>query len=148
MTLDTLAFGCDHAGFELKEFLKHSLATQGYKIIDCGVPTADAVDYPDLIPPVVKEVLAGAKGVLICGSGIGMSIGVNRFTGIRGALCVDSTMAVLSRTHNNANVLILGSRFMNHEEALACVEAFLDTPFQGEERHERRNAKLDHLIAP
>ncbi|OFW69236.1 MAG: ribose 5-phosphate isomerase B [Alphaproteobacteria bacterium GWC2_42_16] len=141
----TVVFGSDHAGFEYKELLKKAAQTWGYTVMDCGAHSAEAVDYPDFIIPVVKEVLAGAKGVLICGSGIGMSIGANRFEGIGAALCFDSLMAKFSRTHNNANILVLGERFIGIEEARSCLETFLNTPFEGEDRHVRRIEKLDKL---
>jgi len=140
-----LAFGSDHAGYEYKEFLKEVARDWGYTIIDCGTHSTDSVDYPDFIPPVVSEVLAGALGVMICGSGIGMSIGANRFNHIRAALCTDSLMAKLSRTHNDANILILGERLIGKEEAVACLEAFLNNTFEGG-RHARRVEKLDQLV--
>lgn len=138
----TLVFGSDHGGFDYKEFLKEVALDWGYNIIDCGTHSTISVDYPDFIEPVVKEVLAGARGVLICGSGVGMSIGANRFKFIRAALCCDSLMARLAREHNDANILVLGERLIGKDEAMACLEAFLNTPFQGG-RHERRVEKLD-----
>lgn len=143
-TKGTLVFGSDHAGFVYKEFLKEAGREWGYTIIDCGAPSTVSVDYPDYITSVVQEVLAGAIGVLICGSGIGMSIGANRFQGIRAALCCDSQMAQLAREHNDANILVLGEKLMSKECAAACLEAFLTTPFQGG-RHERRVEKLNQL---
>jgi hypothetical protein len=97
-----------------------------------------------LDPDLVKEVLAGAVGVLLCGSGIGMSIGANRFKGIRAALCNDGLMAKLAREHNDANILVFGERIIGKEEAVSCLESFLKTPFQGG-RHARRVEKLDDL---
>lgn len=141
----TLVFGSDHAGFEYKEYLKEIASDWGYSIIDCGTRSLDSVDYPDFVPPVVKEVLSGAKGILICGSGVGMSIAANRFKGIRAALCCDGLMAKLSRQHNDANILVLGERLIGKEEATSCLEAFLNTPFEGG-RHAHRVEKLDDLI--
>src|SRR3990167_643980 len=127
----TVVFSSDHGGFEYKEFLKEAARDWGYQIMDCGTHSMFSVDYPDYIKPVVKEVLAGAKGVMICGSGIGMSIGANRFNAIRAALCCDGLMAKLAREHNDANILILGERLIGKDEAIACLEAFLTTPFLG-----------------
>lgn len=140
----TLVFASDHAGFEYKEFLKEVGHDWGYNIIDCGTHSTISVDYPDYIKPVIQEVLAGAKGILICGSGIGMSMGANRFKGIRAALCCDSQMAKLAREHNDANILVLGEKLIGKERAVACLEVFLNTSFQGG-RHERRVEKLDEL---
>ncbi len=140
----TIVFGSDHAGFEYKESLKGYIHDKGYSVIDCGTHSVESVDYPDFITPVVKEVLAGATGVLICGSGIGMSIGANRHRGIRAALCCNAEMAESSRTHNDANILVLGERLISQEEALACLEVFLNTPSEGG-RHARRVEKLDHI---
>jgi len=140
----TLAFSSDHGGYELKEFLKKCASDWGYTIIDCGTHSKESVDYPDYIEPVVKEVFKGAQGVIICGSGIGMSIGANRFKGIRAALCMNSHMAELARTHNNANILVLGERLISKEEARSCLDAFLNNTFEGG-RHTRRVEKLDEL---
>jgi len=137
-----LVFGSDHAGQALKDFLVQTFAERGRDVHDCG---GQEGDYPDVIPSVVEAVRGGAQGVLICGSGIGMSIGANRFIGIRAALCGDPLMVTLARTHNDANILALGSRFLSFEEAILCVEAFVTTPFSGEARHLRRIAKLDGL---
>ncbi len=126
--MTTIAFGSDHAAFDLKETLKAAGRAEGYTILDCGPATTETVDYPDLIPPVIQAVREGATGVLLCGSGIGMSIGANRFKGIRAALCLTPTMATLARAHNDANILILGSRLISPEEAVACLHAFLSTP--------------------
>lgn len=140
----TLVFGSDHGGYEYKELLKEYAHNWGYTIIDCGTHSTNSVDYPDFIAPVVKAVLAGAIGVLLCGSGIGMSIGANRFKGIRAALCNDGLMAKLAREHNDANIIVFGERIIGKEEAVACLENFLNTPFQGG-RHARRVEKLDGL---
>ena len=139
-----LVFASDHAGFEFKELLKAKAEEYGYTVKDYGTHTTDSVDYSDYIVPVVKEVLKGAVGVLVCGSGMGMSIGANRFTGIRAALCCDTAMAKMSRSHNDANILVLGERFITADEAIACLKTFLDTPFEGG-RHSPRVEKLDHI---
>ena len=139
-----IAFGSDHAGYTYKEMLKDVAKDWGYTVIDCGTHSSVSVDYPDYIEPVVKEVLAGARGVLICGSGIGMSVGANRFKGINAALCMDSLMAKQSRAHNNANILVLAERLIGQDEALACFEVFLNTAFENG-RHQRRVEKLDEF---
>ncbi|HUX79011.1 MAG TPA: ribose 5-phosphate isomerase B [Alphaproteobacteria bacterium] len=138
----TLVFSSDHAGFEYKAFLKEKAQELGYIVIDCGTYSTESVDYPDYIKPVVKEVLTGAKGVMICGSGIGMSMAANRFKGIRAALCFDGLMAQLAREHNDANILVLGERVIGKEEAASCLEAFLTASFQGG-RHARRVEKME-----
>lgn len=142
---EILAFSSDHGGYELKAFLQKCASDWGYTVIDCGTHSKESVDYPDYIESVVREVFKGAQGVMICGSGIGMSIGANRFKGIRAALCLNKQMAELSRTHNNANVLILGERLISEEEARACLDAFLNNTFEGG-RHTRRVEKLDELL--
>ena len=143
----TLVFSSDHGGYELKEFLKKEAQSQGFKVVDCGTHSLESVDYPDYIEPVVRAVLKGAQGVMICGSGIGMSIAANRFKGIRAALCCDASMTKLARSHNDANILVLGERLMSQEEALTCLLVFLNTPFEGG-RHTRRVEKLDELVGP
>ena len=141
-TKGTLIFSSDHGGFEYKEYLKEIARDWGYTVMDCGTHSTDSVDYPDYIEPAVKEVLAGAKGILLCGSGVGMSIGANRFKGIRAALCFDGLMAKQAREHNDANILVLGERLLGKDEAVSCLEAFLNSTFQGG-RHARRVEKLD-----
>ncbi|MEB3703181.1 Ribose-5-phosphate isomerase B [Candidatus Bealeia paramacronuclearis] len=138
----TLVFGSDHAGFVLKEYLKTQSQAWSYNVIDCGTHSEDSVDYPDYVPPVVKEVLAGARGVLICGSGIGMSIAANRYKGIRAALCADPLWAKLAREHNDANILVLGERLLGQQEAIECLRTFLNIAFEGG-RHLRRVEKID-----
>lgn len=139
-----LVFSSDHAGFNLKEFLKTVAQDWGYNVMDCGTHFQDAVDYPDYIEPVVQQVLKGARGVMVCGSGMGMSIGANRYKGIRAAICFDGLMAKQSRAHNDANILVLGERLIGKDEAVSCLEAFLNTAFEGG-RHGRRVEKLDKL---
>ncbi len=141
----TLVFGSDHGGFEYKKFLKKIAQDWGYKVIDCGTSSSESVDYPDYVKPVVEQVINGATGVLICGSGVGMSIAANRFKGIRAALCCDGLMARLAREHNDANILVLGERLIGQEEAIDCLEKFLHTAFQGG-RHVRRVQKVDALV--
>jgi ribose 5-phosphate isomerase B len=133
-----IVIASDHAGYQLKQFLAERLKNKNYQIIDLGTNSLDSVDYPNyahqLASRVVKENL---KGILICGSGIGMSMAVNKHKDIRGALCTNLEMAKLSREHNDANVLILGARFTEPELAWEILEIWLNTDFSGG-RHEKR----------
>ena len=143
MTLQKIAFGCDHAGFPFKEALKATVLKCGMDAIDFGTTSDDPVDYPDFAKPVAKALVAGEveKGVLICGTGIGMSMSANRVTGVRAALCTNSEMAALSRLHNNANILVLGARVIDLAIAQDCFKAFLETQFEGG-RHLKRVKKI------
>ena len=139
--------GCDHAGFGLKPLLVQEIREKGLRLEDVGVfSSAESVDYPDSVPPVVKAVLANPEvcGLLICGSGIGMSIAANRFPGIRAALCSDVLTAQLARHHNDANVLVLGAGMIGPRLASACLSAFLGASFEGG-RHSVRLEKLARL---
>lgn len=139
-----LALACDHGGFELKESLKHSLGNSDVELLDMGVHTTDSVDYPDMAHGLAQAILDGKadRGLLICGTGIGISIAANRHPGIRAALCTDPFMSRMSREHNDANVLCLGGRVIGPSLALDIVHAFLNTPFEGG-RHARRIAKIE-----
>lgn len=139
--------GTDHAAFELKEFLVHELQAQGYDVIDHGAHTFEPNDdYPHWIIPCAEAVAAseGDLGIVLGGSGNGEQIAANKVKGIRAALAYDVELARLARLHNNAQIVSLGGRMQTHDEALAIVKAFLDTPFSGEERHARRIAQLEH----
>lgn len=142
----TVAIGCDHAAIDLKNQLKAKLEEKGVRVLDAGTHNADSVDYPDIAAQVCEHVQDGdaAWGVLICGSGIGMSMAANRYYGIRAALCHDVTSARLCRQHNNANILVLGARLTGVAVALDCLEAFAATPFEGG-RHLKRVEKIDSL---
>jgi ribose 5-phosphate isomerase B len=144
MSQKTVAIGADHAGFVLKSALSTVLQHMGFRVLDLGTNGPDSVDYPDFADAVAKAVLDGTAqaGLLICGSGIGMSIGANRHTGVRAALCHDEETARLAREHNDANVLVLGARLTDEELAGKCVKVFFSTDFDGGERHERRVGKL------
>jgi ribose 5-phosphate isomerase B len=143
-----VAIGSDHAGFELKEKVKEFLQSNGYHFEDFGANSDEASDYPEYAKKVSEAVLGGFEfGILICGSGIGMSIAANKFPGIRAAFCMNHSLAVASREHNNANVLTLAARFTTDLEAKRIVKAFLETKFSGEERHVRRLKKLAELEA-
>jgi ribose 5-phosphate isomerase B len=140
---DTVAIAADHAGVALKDVLAGELAALGYRVVDLGTKGPDSVDYPDFARA-LAETVAGAKawwGVLVCGSGIGMSIAANRNPGVRAALVHDALSARLSRQHNDANVIALGARLIGEDVAKDCVRVFFSTPFEGG-RHERRVAKL------
>ncbi len=136
--------GSDHAGYALKEQVKAVLEKLGYAVEDVGCHSEDSVDYPQPGKEVAARVANGEfpRGCLICGSGLGMSMIANRFRGVRAALCNDLYSAILSRRHNNANVLVMGGRLIGPELAREIVTAWLATPFEGG-RHERRVAQLD-----
>lgn len=128
----------DHAGHALKAILIRQLAQRGITIRDCGTDSSDSCDYPIFAHKLCAAVLdEGGLGILVCGSGIGMSMAANRHDGIRAALCTTELHARLSRRHNDANVLCLGARITGEELAFAIVEAFLETSFEGG-RHQRR----------
>jgi len=140
--------GADHAGFELKEEIKKYLIKQGYEVIDKGSYSFDKNDdYPDFIKPVAREVSKNqqCKGIIFGASGQGESIAANRFKGARAALYYGGSTEIitLSRTHNDANILSIGARFVNKEDAIKAVKLWLGTGFSNEERHARRIKKLD-----
>ena len=139
-----IALGSDHAGFNLKEFVREHLSARGAVMVDLGTGSTASVDYPDYARKVCEAVLDGSadRGVLLCGTGIGMSMMANRFKGIRAALCHDHFTAVAARSHNDANVLVLGGRIIGTDLAREIVDTWLDTPFEGD-RHERRIKKFD-----
>ena len=138
-----IAMGCDHAAFDLKERLKKYLQEQGYEVRDFGCFSSESVDYPDMIHPLAKEINAGkiARGIILCGSGIGVSMVANKYPKVRCALCCNVELAKLCRQHNDANVLSLGARFISEKEALEMVDTFLNTPFEGG-RHQGRVEKI------
>ena len=142
----TIAFGADHGGFELKALLVAAAEKQGHPTLDLGTHGPAPVDYPDIAQAICTAIGEGraARGVLICGTGIGISIAANRFRHIRCALAHDVTTARLTRLHNDANVLALGARVIGPQVALDCLEAWLATPFEGG-RHAGRIAKLTDL---
>ncbi|HEV8438486.1 MAG TPA: ribose 5-phosphate isomerase B [Methylomirabilota bacterium] len=144
--VSTIALGADHAGFELKEALKSWLIDQGYHVLDYGTHSTDSVDYPDYAAQ-VAEAVADRKverGLLVCGTGIGMAITANKVPGVRAALCCDLYTARMSREHNDANVLTLGGRLMGPEMALDILKMWLETDFAGG-RHQRRVDKIEEL---
>jgi ribose 5-phosphate isomerase B len=143
-----VALGADHAGFELKEALKRTLDARGVAWRDFGTTGGASVDYPDFAEEVAGAVAGGRadRGILVCGSGVGMAIAANKIGGIRAAAIADEPAASLAREHNDLNVLTLGSRRTSAEEADRIVAAFLDTPFAGG-RHSARVEKIAALDA-
>ena len=140
---NTIAIASDHAGLELKETLKGELSALGFDVMDLGTNTSASVDYPDYAHRLCDwiKTRAGSRGILICGSGIGMSIAANRHKHIRAALCHDGLSAELTRRHNDANVLCLGARLIGVDEAKDTLKTFLTTEFEGG-RHTQRLEKL------
>ncbi len=142
----SVALGADHAGWELKEALKAWLMDAGYQVLDFGTHGPDSVDYPDYALQVAEAVTVGKveRGVLVCGTGIGMTIAANKVPGIRAALCGDVFTARMSREHNDANVLALAGRLTGRETGLEILRAWLDTQFAGG-RHARRVDKIGEM---
>lgn len=138
-----IGIAADHAGFSLKTLIAADLRKQGYEVVDLGTHSEDRVDYPDFGRTLADEIAKGTvpRGIAACGSGIGISMALNRNPKVRAALCHDVTSARLARQHNDANVLVLGGRLTGAETALDCVRIFLNTPFEGG-RHADRVAKL------
>lgn len=138
-----IAVACDHAGYDLKRALVEELSLLGYEVLDLGTDGPESVDYPDFAYALVKAIEEGQceSGVLVCGTGIGISMAANRHARVRAAPCHDATSARLARQHNDANVLALGARLVGPEVAKDCLRLFLETPFEGG-RHGRRVAKL------
>ena len=141
-----IVLGSDHAGFSLKETVKEHLSSQGWDVIDCGTDSEESVDYPDFAEKVARAICDGVceKGILICGTGIGISIAANKLPGIRAAVCHDLFTAQASREHNDANILAMGARVLDPSLALEMVDVWLATPFSGG-RHQRRIDKISVL---
>ncbi|MCS7279655.1 MAG: ribose 5-phosphate isomerase B [Thermodesulfobacteriaceae bacterium] len=141
-----IVIASDHAGFNLKEKIKEFLTKENYQIIDIGCYSCNSVDYPIYGVEAVKKVIEKEAdfGILICGTGIGMSIVANRFQGIRAALCNEPFSAKMARLHNDANVLVLGGRIIGEAMAIEIVQTFFSTPFEGG-RHERRLNLIESL---
>ncbi len=141
--MNTIGLCSDHAGYDLKEYIKELLTEKGYTCKDFGTYSKESCDYPDYAHPLAKAVEKEEvyPGIAICGSGAGISITLNKHQGIRAALCWNAEVAVLSREHNNANILVLPGRFITNEEALKAVKVFLETPFAGG-RHQKRIDKI------
>jgi ribose 5-phosphate isomerase B len=143
-----IAVGCDHAGFELKEDLKAFLGEKGAEVVDCGTLDGAPVDYPEIGAAVAEKVSTGEipRGILICGTGIGMSLVANRFRGVRATLCHDLYTARMSREHNDSNLLVLGGRLLGKGIAREIVKVWLETGFL-EGNHRRRVDQIARLEA-
>lgn len=139
-----VAIGSDHAGYELKQVISEMLKTCGHEVIDFGCDSCSSVDYPDYAYSVAEAVSEGKveRGILICGTGIGMSIVANKFIGVRAALCNDLYTAKMSRLHNDANVLAIGGRVVGKDLAKEIVIVWINTPFEGG-RHQKRVEKIN-----
>jgi len=142
--MNSILIASDHAGFELKERLERALRDRGYDVEDLGTDSADSTDYPDFAHPVADRVSRGEveRGVLLCGTGLGMSYTANRYPHVRAAVAWNAEVARLAREHNDANVLVLPARFVTPEEGLEILTTWLDTKFAGG-RHARRVDKID-----
>lgn len=140
--IKNIPIGCDHAGFELKTFLMDKLKEKGFSFDDCGAYSEERADYPDYGHPVAKKVIeTKGMGIVICGSGNGINMTVNKYNEIRSALCWTNEIAALARQHNNANIIALPARFISKELALEMVETFFSTEFEGG-RHSNRVDKI------
>lgn len=138
--------GSDHAGWDLKQDIIENLKKARHKVLDLGAFAVEPpTDYPDIAHEVAEKVREnnGARGILVCGTGIGMCMAANKVPGIRGANCESANTVEMSRRHNDANILCLGGRVLKSTEALKMVEVFLKTPFENEQRHVRRVKKID-----
>ncbi len=138
-----IAIGCDHAGYELKNKIKEDLINKGYIVKDFGTNGPESVDYPDYVHPLAIAVEKGDYdlGIVICGSGNGVNLTVNKHQGIRSALCWNVELAEMARLHNDANVLALSSRYVDEDISMKCVDIFLNTEFEGG-RHQNRVNKV------
>jgi ribose 5-phosphate isomerase B len=141
-----IAVGADQAGYELKREIVESLVAKDYEVLDLGINELKSIDYPDIAEEIANTVAAGEadRGIIICGTGIGVSITANKVPGIRAALCTDCYMARMAREHNDAQILCLGGRVVGSGLALDIVQVFLESEFEGE-RHARRVDKMNAL---
>ncbi|MDR2408120.1 MAG: ribose 5-phosphate isomerase B [Bacteroidales bacterium] len=141
--MQTVLMASDHAGFEIKEFIKNSLEAQGYTLKDYGTFSNESMDYPDVVHPLAEEINAGkyAKGIILCGSGNGVNMVANKYLHVRSALCWTKEIASLARKHNDANVIALPARFVDKQMAMEIVTVFLTTDFEGG-RHINRVKKI------
>ena len=144
MTHKTILIASDHAGFPLKEKLETALTKLGYEVHDLGTDSEQSTDYADYAHPLAQQVSEGKaeRGVLLCGTGLGMSYVANRYPHVRAAVAWAPEIAKLAREHNDSNVLVLPARFLSEEQGIAILKTWLDTPFEGG-RHQRRVEKID-----
>ena len=142
-----IAIAADHAGFSLKEALREKLSAGGHELIDLGAFSSESTDYPDYAVAVAEQVASGdvARGILVCSTGVGMSIAANKVAGVRAALAANAEVVQLTREHNDANVIALGARFVSQDEAERLVDIFLATQFDGGARHSRRLEKIAEI---
>ena len=142
-----IAIACDHAGFELKEAVKAFLTENQYIVKDYGTNSPDSVDYPDMVHPLGRDINDGVfkRGIVICGTGNGVQMTVNKYPNVRCALCWIPEIAKLARQHNNANILSMPARFIDKDTAIQIVNEYLNTDFEGG-RHERRVEKINHTL--
>ncbi len=142
-----IPIACDHAGFELKEKVKSYLSSRGYEVKDYGTNSSESVDYPDMVHPLGRDINNGVYefGIVICGSGNGVQMTVNKYKNVRCALCWTPEIAELARQHNNANILAMPARFISQEVALNIVDKYLSTSFEGG-RHEKRVEKINKTL--
>lgn len=145
--MNIIPIACDHAGFELKELVKEYLSNKGYEVKDYGTNSSDSVDYPDMVHPLGRDINNGVyeRGIVICGSGNGVQMTVNKYPNVRCALCWTPEIAELARQHNNANILAMPARFITTELALSIVDKYLNTEFEGG-RHTRRVEKISKIF--
>ena len=141
-----IIIGCDHGAYQLKDILVKQLIKDGMKVADVGVSGPESVDYPEIGMQVASQVSQGTypRGILLCGTGLGMSMVANRYPHVRAALCNDLFSAVLSRQHNDANILVMGGRVIGDVLALEILKTWLETPYEGD-RHQRRLALFDKI---
>ena len=144
MPKERIPIASDHAGFELKEKLRRALEEAGFEVEDVGTHSSTSTDYPDFAHPVAQEVSRGEvrRGVLLCGTGLGMSYVANRYPHVRAAVAWSPEVAELARKHNDANILVLPARFLSEEDGVKILRTWLETPFEGG-RHERRVGKIE-----
>ena len=141
-----IAIGADHAGFVLKDQVRDALREAGHEVVDAGTDSAESTDYPDYADKVARDVVSGAadRGILVCSTGVGMSIAANKVHGIRAALAFNPDEVRLTRAHNDANILTIGARYTGADAAKEMVRVFLETPFEGG-RHARRIGKIAQM---